>query len=130
MSATRIAKPIIKLYLLPAWDESQFRACFNRLVNAAKSIAALQVSSASDLIILFSQDAMVYGAGAEILVEVDLPQYLIGDNDVEQQTADAIHAVMRGLLPDAYVQCKVYPFDTERGYRTTGMETPISDKAS
>lgn len=121
MSATRPAKPIIKVYLLPAWDEAQFRACFNRLVNAAKSVKALQINSASDLIILFSQDAMVYGLGAEILVEVDLPQHLIVDNDVEQKTADAIHAVMRGLLPEAYVQCKVYPFGTERGYRSTGM---------
>jgi hypothetical protein len=121
MPATRFAKPIIKLYLLPAWDEAQFRVCFNRLVNAAKSVIGLQVNSASDLIILFSQDAMVYGLGAEILVEVNLPQHLIVDNDVETRTANAIHAVMQGLLPDAYVQCKVYPFDTERGYRASGM---------
>jgi hypothetical protein len=121
MSATRPAKPIIKVYLLPAWDDAQFRGCFNRLVNAAKSVPALRVNSASDLIVLFSQDAMVYGVGAEILIEVDLPQHLIIDDDVETTTANAIHAVMQGLLPEAYIQCKVYPFSTERGYRATGM---------
>jgi hypothetical protein len=121
MSATRPAKPIIKLYLLPAWDDAQFRACFNRLVSAAKSVPALGVNSASDLIVLFSQDAMVYGGGAEILIEVDLPQNLIADEDVETRTANSIHAVMQALLPDSYIQCKVYPFGTERGYRATGM---------
>jgi hypothetical protein len=121
MSAIRFAKPIIKLYLLPAWDEAQFRVCFNRLVNAAKTVTALQVNDASDLIILFSQDAMVYGLGSEILVEVDLPKHLIVDADVETRTANTIHTVMQGMLPEAYVQCKVYSFDTERGYRATGM---------
>jgi hypothetical protein len=122
MPATRVAKPIIKVYLLPAWDEGRFRACFNRLVNAAKSITALHITDASDLIILFSQDAMIYGTGTEVLVEVDLPQDLIVDNGVENETANAIHAVMQGFLPDAYVQCKVYPFNTDRGYHATGTE--------
>jgi hypothetical protein len=121
MPATRPAKPIIKLYLLPAWNEAQFRTCFNRLVNAAKSVAALKISDASDLIILFSNDAMVYGVGAEILIEVELPKDLIVDDEVETRTANAIHAAMQGLLPDAYIQCKVYPFATERGYWATGM---------
>jgi hypothetical protein len=93
----------------------------HRLVNAAKSVTALHVTSASDVIILFSQDAMVYGSGTEILVEVALPQDLIVDNDVENETANAIHAVMQGLLPEAYVQCKVYPFGTDRGYQATGI---------
>jgi hypothetical protein len=121
MSATRIAKPIIKLFLLPSWDQNQFRACFNRLVKAAQSVTALGVNSENDLIILFSQDAMVYGAGNVILIEVDLPRNLITDDNVETNTANAIHAVMQGQLPDAYIQCNVYQFDTERGYRATGM---------
>jgi len=123
MPETHAAKPIIKVFLLPAWDVAQFQTCFNRLVNAAKSIAALKVNSPSDLIILFSHDAMVYGVGAEILVEVELPENLIVDGDVENQTANAIYTVMQGLLPDAYIQCKVYPFSTERGYRATGSAT-------
>lgn len=122
MPATRVAKPIIKVYLLPAWDEGRFMACFNGLVNAAKSIPALQVNSGNDLIVLFSQDAMVYGLGLEIFIEVDVPQDLISGDEVENQTADAIHAVVQGFLPDAYVQCKVYPFSTDRGYHATGME--------
>lgn len=121
MPGAPAAKPIIKIYLLPAWNEGQFQACFNRLFNAAKSVPSLKVEAAKDLIILFSQDAMVYGAGSEILIEVDLPQHLITGDNVETQTANAIHAVVQGLLPDAYVQCKVRLFDTERGYRATGM---------
>jgi hypothetical protein len=124
MAATRVAKPIIKIYLLPAWDEGQFKACFNGLVRAARSVPALQVNSGSDLIVLFSQDAMVYGLGAEIFIEVNVPRDLIVDNEVENETADAIHAVMQGLLPDAYVQCKVNPFSTDRGYHATGMRYP------
>jgi hypothetical protein len=120
MPATRPAKPIIKVYLLPAWNEDQFQACFNRLVNAAKSIAALHVNSEDDIIILFSQDAMVYGLGTEIVIEVDLPQSLVVDT-AEQETADAMFAVMQGFLPKAYIQCKVYAFDTSRGYRATGV---------
>jgi hypothetical protein len=119
MPATHFAKPVIKVYLLPAWNESQFQACFNRLVNAARSVTALHIDKDDDLIILFSQDAMVYGLGAEILIEVNLPQHLVVDDTVEQATADAMFAVIQGLLPDAYVQCTVYPFDTSRGYRAT-----------
>lgn len=120
MPATRLAKPIIKIYLLPAWDEGQFKDCFSGLVSAARSVPALQVNNASDLIVLFSQDAMVYGLGAEIFIEVHVPQDLIVDNEVENKTADAIHAVVQGLLPDAYVQCKVTSFSTGRGYCATG----------
>lgn len=120
MPTTHPAKPVIKVFLLPAWDDAQFRLCFNRLVNAVKSVPALQVNNADDLIILFSHDAMVYGVGAEILVEVDLPEHLVVDDDVESRTANAIHAVMQGLLPEAYIQCKVYLFSTDRGYRATG----------
>ena len=120
MPATRPAKPIIKVYLLPAWNEGQYQACFNRLVNAAKSVAALHVNSEDDIIILFSQDAMVYGLGTEIIIEIDLPQGLVVDT-VEQETADAIFAVVQEFLPNAYIQCKVSAFDTSRGYRVTGM---------
>ena len=120
MSATHIAKPVIKVFLLPDWNEAQFRACFDRLVRAAQSITGLHINSENDLIILFSQDAMVYGVGAVILIEVALPQELVIDNDVETRTANAMYAVMQGLLPDAYIQCNVYPFGTERGYRATG----------
>jgi hypothetical protein len=121
MSATHIAKPVIKVFLLPAWNEAQFRACFDRLVKAAQSVTELHVNGADDLIILFSHDAMVYGVGAVILIEVALPQHLVIDNDVETKMANAMYAVMQGLLPDAYIQCGVYSFGTERGYRATGM---------
>jgi len=120
MSATRIAKPVIKLFLLPAWNEAQFRACFNRLLKAAQSVAGLHVNTESDLIVLFSQDAMVYGAGTVVLIEVGLPRDLTVNNDVATNTANAIYAVMQGLLQDAYIQCGVYLFDTGQGYRATG----------
>lgn len=119
MPATRSAKPVIKLYLLPAWNENQFHACSNRLVNAARSVSALHVDQEDDLIILFSQDAMVYGIGGQILIEVNLPEELLVDDAIAQQTADAMFAVMQGLLPDAYVQCTVNTFDISRGYRAT-----------
>ena len=63
---------------------------------------------------------MVYGLGDQILIEVNLPQTLIPGDNVETETVNAIHAVIQDLLPDAYVQCKLYPFDTGRGYRATG----------
>ncbi len=119
MPTTRSAKPVIKLFLLPAWNETQFQACSNRLVNAAKSVTALHVDDADDLIILFSEDAMVYGAGSKILIEVNLPQDLVTDNAAAQATADAVFAAMQGLLPDAYVQCSVSAFSVSHGYRAT-----------
>jgi hypothetical protein len=119
MPTTRSAKSVIKLFLLPAWNEAQFHACSDRLVKAAKSITALNVDDEDDLIILFSEDAMVYGAGSKILIEVNLPEDLVTDNTIGQVTADAMFAVMQGLLPDAYVQCSVSAFSISQGYRAT-----------
>jgi hypothetical protein len=117
MPETRSAKPVVRLYLLPAWNENQFQVCSNRLVNAARSVTALQVDDEDDVIILFSQDAMVNGLGGKILIEVNLPQDMLADDGVAQATADAMFAVMQGLLPDAYVQCTVDSYDIARGYR-------------
>src|ERR1700722_5450679 len=121
MPPTRSAKPVIKLFLLPAWNEAQFQACSNRLINAAKSVTALQIADADDLIILFSEDAMVYGGGSKILIEVNLPQDLVSDDTTAQATADAVFAAMQAMLPDAYVQCSVSTFSVSHGYRATAQ---------
>jgi hypothetical protein len=48
---------------------------------------------------------------------VNLPQDLVADGTVARVTADAMFAVMQGLLPDAYVQCSVSAFGISHGYR-------------
>ena len=110
---TQFAKPIIKIYLLPAeWDEEDLQTCFNKLVCAARSVPTMRVADENDLIVLFPKDAMLKGLGTEIVIEVDLPTNTAHEDEV----ASAFCAVMQQLLPNAHVQCKVYPFDMRHGF--------------
>ena len=122
MPETPVAKPVIKVYLLPPWDEDQLQNCFHCLVEAVKSIPVLQVRSEDDVIVLMNQDRMTYGLGTEILIEVDVSKYLVTIYETEDAIAKALVDVMQALLPDAHIQCKVHPFDTSRGFWATGME--------
>ena len=115
-------KPIIKVYLLPEWSEDEFQNFLARLIEAAISIPALHVRNMDDVIVLFIKDMMTFCLGTEIHIEVDLPEDLEIDILVEQETAQVIGSVVQKHLPDAYVQCKVYPFHTKRGFWASATE--------
>ena len=114
------AKPIIKVYLLPAeWTEQELQHCFNSLLDGARSVKSLQVETENDLIVLFPVDAMTKGLGTEIVIEVHVPKELLWTFEIEDDIARKFYAVMQGLLPDAHVQCNVYEFATSHGFRAT-----------
>lgn len=112
------AKPIVKVYLLPAeWREEQFQKCFNTLLEGARSLWS-EVKSENDLIVLFPKDAMAMGLGTEVVIEVDVPAPLHPRNG-EDVIARAFFEAVRKLLPEAHVQCKVYKFETVHGFCAT-----------
>lgn len=110
-------KPVVKVYLLPDdWDQIMLRKCFDALLAAAKQTLRSPVEDTTDLVIIFPKDAIQKGLGREIIIEVDVPISIATSVAHEDAIAEAFHAVMTELLPKAYVQCKVYKFDTEHGF--------------
>jgi hypothetical protein len=123
MRPTRFVKPIIKVYLLPAtWGEADYHRYFKELLRAACSVNSLRVRSENDFLVLFPKDAMAYGVGTEIVIEIDVPAHFMLDVDNEDEAVSAIFKVTQDLLPDAYIQCKLYKFGVEHGYWATGMD--------
>lgn len=120
------AKPVIKVYLLPAeWGEEELQRCFYALLAGAQSVNCLKVETEDDFIVVFPKDAMMKGLGTEILVEVDVPASLLGTyftQDKENEIASTFFEVMRRLLPEAHIQCKVYKFETSHGFCVSGVD--------
>lgn len=111
-----MAKPIIKVYLLPAeWNEAGFQAFHSALVQAAVSIPDFEVENENDLITLFPKDCMEKGLGTEILIEVDVPDGPHVTPVFEQLVAVSIGSAAQQYLPRAYIQCKVYKFNPHQG---------------
>lgn len=120
MKNTGVAKPVVKVYLLPAeWDEQVLQDCFNKILENLKTVQELNIQTEDDVIVLFPSDRMRKGLGTEIHVEVDLPSYLVCHPDTEDKTASAVFETVRFFLPEAAIQCKTYTFDVKRGFRST-----------
>jgi hypothetical protein len=120
---TRFVKPVIKVYLLPSsWQVGDHQDYFDELLRAARSVASLRVASEKDLIVLFPKDAMAYDVSTEVVIEVDVPAHFILSEDQENEVVSAIFKVTQDLLPDVYIQCKLYKFGVEHGYYATGMD--------
>ncbi len=91
------------------------------LVATAISVDALGVKTQQDILVPFPKDGMTFGLGTEIVVKIHLPAHVATNAEIENEVADAIFAVVQKTFPKAYVQCMVYKFSTEHGYRATGM---------
>ena len=116
------AKTVITVSLLPAeWGESDLQACFEKLLEAARSIPALAIKSEEDFIVLFPKDAMEKGLGTEIVVKVDVPAPYAPDWETENKIAYTFFFFMQDLFPTAHVQCMVKPFEMSHGFWATGL---------
>lgn len=117
------AKPVVKVYLLPStWMEQDYEDYFRALVRAAASVGSLHVRNEKDMIVLFPKDAMVYGAGTEIVMEVAVPGNLELTEGQKDEALSALRYVTQLRVRGAYVQCTLNEFSVGVGYDVTARD--------
>ena len=109
--------PVIKVWCLPKLSQKKLEYLFVEIVRAVKNFRELGVKSERDMVVLFPTDAMKYGLGSEIIVEVTglfvKPELTDG---VRQRLAQALGIVVKEFLPKAMVEVFVFPFDPAQGF--------------
>jgi hypothetical protein len=111
--------PVIKVWCLPKLSERKLNEVFKGIVSAVESVTELGLKGERSMTVLFPIDAMKYGLGSEIIVEVTglfvKPERTDG---ARHRLAQAIGIVIKGQFPEAMVECFVYPFDPAQGFWT------------
>lgn len=69
-----IAKPVVKVWCLPKLSEKKLKDLFVGIVDGLKEVPSLGVKNEQDVLVLFPTDAMQYGVGSEIYVEISFAQ--------------------------------------------------------
>ncbi len=111
------AKPVIKVYLLPdEWGDPEYEVLVSNLVGALSEIEDLGVEGDDDVIIIFPKDGMLQGLGEYIHCEVDVPRWQHMSDGLQTRLAQAVNGVLQAHFDQAYIQCKVYPFDDTVGF--------------
>lgn len=109
--------PVIKVWCLPKCSERTLNKIHKGIVSAVESVTELGLKGECSMTVLFPFDAMKYGLGTEIVVEVTglfvKPERTDG---VRQRLAQALGITIKGLFPKAMVECFVYPFDHAQGF--------------
>jgi phenylpyruvate tautomerase PptA (4-oxalocrotonate tautomerase family) len=109
--------PVIKVWCLPEQTEEQLQALHKNLVSAVVSVTELGLKDENEMTMLFPPDAMKYGLGSEIIVEVSsLFEGPKRTDEVRQKLAENIGRVIQNFFPDALVECFIYPFKPSQGF--------------
>jgi hypothetical protein len=117
--------PVIKVWCLPKLSERKLNGVFKGIVSAVESVPELGLKGEKSMTVLFPTDAMKYGLGTEIIVEVTglfvKPERT---DEVRQRLAEEIGTTVKGLFPKAMVECFVFPFDPTQGFWTNPRMGP------
>jgi hypothetical protein len=114
--------PVIKVWCLPPGQtEDDLRRLHQRIVAAVVSVKELALKDETQMTCLFPPDQMVYGLGAEIIVEVTgLFAHPNRAWLVKQDMARALGIALKILYPAAKVECFVTTFNQhQEGFWTS-----------
>lgn len=103
----------VRVECLPVMSEEKLRQLHKEIVARVVSVSAFGVSSEQDMIVLFPKDAMEYGLGDEITVEISNLRPGIPRGDRET-LSDLIVGTLKMLFPNSFVDCSVrtpHPLD-------------------
>ena len=70
-------KPTIKVWPVPRLTEDQLKALFLSIVQTCMEFKQLHVQNENDIIVGFPQDAMEFGLGVDLVVEIGIPRCLV-----------------------------------------------------
>ena len=109
--------PVIKVWCLPKQSEEELNRLFEAIVKAVEGISELKLKGERSMTVLFPTDAMAYGLGTEIIIEVmGLFEKPERTDEVRNRLARSLGIAVRKLFPLARVQCFVYSFNPSQGF--------------
>lgn len=109
--------PVIKVWCLSEQTEDVLRSIHKNIVCAVVATEVFGLKDENDMTVLFPPDAMKYGLGQEIIIEVTgLFEGPKRTDEVRYQLAKNIGKAVRLFFPDALIECFVYPFNPKQGF--------------
>ncbi len=109
---------IVKVWCLPKMSEEQSKTLFSGIVAAAVSTKWLGVKSESGILCLFPPDAMSYGLGSEILIEISGVSTRARQEMTPEALAEKIGAPVHSMFPRAKVTSHVLEDIIAGGWRS------------
>ena len=98
-------KMVIKLWCLPKQTEGELQSLHRALIENLIKVE-VGVEDENDVIVLFPPDAMAYGLGSEILIElshIPTPPNMRSDT-LKRRLAASTRTVVKRRFPRAHVQ--------------------------
>jgi hypothetical protein len=115
--------PVIKVWCLPKGiTERKLNEIFEGIVSTVESVSELGLKGQRSMTVLFPPDAMKFGLGTEIIVEVTglfvKPERT---DEVRQRLSKVLGITIEKFFPKAMVECFVQPFDPAQGFWTNAQ---------
>ena len=115
----------VKTWCLPELTQDELKTLHNKIVRAVVSIPELGVKDENDMENLFPSDAMEYGLGTEITIEITgLP---FCKHYVRNRLANKVGSVVKETFPKANVECEAFKHDPGSGFWSS-KESKISQE--
>ena len=109
--------PVIKVWCLPKLSEKKLQTIFKSIVSVVEGIEELGLKGEQSMKILFPTDAMKYGLGTKIIIEVTgLFKKPKRTKKVLARLAKGLGTALHRVFPKALVECSVHPFNPKQGF--------------
>jgi len=100
---------VIKVWCLPKLSERKLRKIHKSIVKSVERVKELGLKGEESMTVLFPKDAMKYGLGTEIIIEVTgLPA---GSWAIYSQLAENVGLGVKKFFSKTKVGCSVSPYD-------------------
>ena len=110
----------IKTWCLPKLSQGELKKLHNNIVIAVVSIPELDIGNEEEMLNLFPVDAMSYGLGTEISIEITkFPQHVKCGNVIRNKLAEKVGKAVKKMFPSANVECDVSRVDFGAGHWTS-----------
>jgi len=117
-------KPTVKVWPLPRLTQPQFEELFGDIVQTCKGIRRLQVRDENDIVVGFPQDAMEFGLGIDLVMEVGIPKVFLVDFSTasasEELTCCQIARIIGQTIKNFFARLGSYPNIQYEGRVTHG----------
>jgi len=119
--------PVIKIWCLPKLSQLKLEKIFKSIIKAVENVPELNLRGEKSMTILFPTDAMKYGLGTEIIIEVtSLVEKPERTMEVRKHLATNLGNTIKGIFPKAMVECFIFSFNLEQGFWTSqSAEKPV-----
>lgn len=109
--------PVIKVSCLPEQSEDELQKLWAALVRAVEEVPELNLKGKNSMTILFPTDAMKYGLGEEIIIEViGLFERPDRTEVIRKRLAVSLATAVAKFFPNAMIECFIIPFNPANGF--------------